>query len=350
MGSLSDKFRRLAVLLEPEVERMAARQAAHIGDFDDAQFDAAQELATFFRGDAAVWQCHAEPIGRLNPDYGLFRWFWHGRSAHAKRSRLDSIIKEGQGYQISELTTDHVEVADEGEAHLLAKVAAQIGRAEGVLRVEDEYGISFIALFEGGPAPRALRKLAPRQNVGHDAAPNIGGEVALDAPSSVRLEAEAPLSARDPRFSVPSPAAEVVAAFAAHDRPASSFVHTIPPTPVHDLGVAALAVRIPSREVVGPLVSAALAHVTHEMGDFFTQALLVVVVEASEAKRRFFVHVVASDATGDLRSLDATPELTSLASKVIADDARSGNGRWRKLLVRLRKTARGAQVEVDVRA
>src|SRR5450755_3399548 len=110
MGALSDKFRRLATLLEPEVERMAAKQAAHIGDFDDAQFDAAQEVATFWRGDSPTWRCHAEPIGRLNPDYGLFRWWWHGRGTSARKSRLDPIIKEGAGYQIGELTTDLVEV------------------------------------------------------------------------------------------------------------------------------------------------------------------------------------------------------------------------------------------------
>jgi hypothetical protein len=92
--------------------------------------------------------------------------------------------------------------------------------------------------------------------------------------------------------------------------------------------------------------------VTNELPEF-QQALLVVVVEVQEhetgTRGRFFVHVVATDPKADLVSLDTTDELVAAAQTVIAADAQSGNGRWRKLLVRLRRTARGASIEVDVR-
>ncbi len=356
MGALSDKFRRLAILLEPEVERMAARQAAHIGHFDDAQFDAAQEIATFWRGEDASWRCHAEPIGRLNPDFGLFRWWWHGRSAAARKSRLDPVIKEGDGYQIGELVTDHVEVANEDEAHLLAKVAAQIARAEGVLRIEDEYGISFIALFEGTPAPKTLRKVAPKQEL---APQSVGGEVSIDddaEPISIEPEPDSVKSINDPRFSVPIPSAAALANAVAHTAP--SLTHTIPPTPLA-FQIQSLRdptpppVRIPSRDVVAPLVQEALTVTTRSTSGEFTQALLTVVVEVDQGaavKGRFFVDVVAIDPKGELVSVDATRELIDAAARTIAADAQSGNGRWRKLLVRLRRTVRGASVEVDVRA
>lgn len=356
MGALSDKFRRLAVLLEPEVARMAAKQAAHIGHFDDAQFDAAQEIATFWRGEDATWRCHAEPIGRLNPDFGLFRWWWHGRSAAARKSRLDPVIKEGDGYQIGELVTDHVEVASEDEAHLLAKVAAQIARADGVLRIEDEYGISFIALFEGTPAPQTLRKLAPKQEL---APQSVGGEVSLGdddlQPISIEPEPASVRSIDDPRFSVPVPTAAAIAS--AVPLTAPNLTHTIPPTPLAFQIAGARAttpppVRIPTREVVASLVQEALAVTTRATNGEFAQALLSVVVEVDEGaavKGRFFVDVVALDPKGELVSVDATHTLIEAAAHTIAADAQSGNGRWRKLLVRLRRTPRGASVEVDVR-
>ena len=216
--------------------------------------------------------CHAEPIGRLNPDFGLLRWWWHGRS---------------------------VEVANEGEAHLLAKVAAQIARADGVLRIEDDYGVSFIALFEGTPAPRTLRKPAPKQAL---APQSVGGEVSLDDADVEPLSIE--------------------------PEPASSE-------------------RGPSI-----LVQEALAVTTRATNGEFAQALLSVVVEVDEGaavQGRFFVDVVALDPKGELVSVDATRALIDAAAHTIAADAQSGNGRWRKLLVRLRRTVRGASVEVDVR-
>jgi hypothetical protein len=302
MGGLSDNFRRLANLLEPEIERMAAKQAMHIGAFDDARYDAPQGLVTFSRRGEVVWRCHAEALGRLDPANGLFNWWWHKPSA--AKSRLDPIVTEGHGYQLVELTRDHVEGVNELEAHQLARVGAQLARAEGVLRLVDAAGVDFIALFEGGP----------------------------------------------PRYSVQMPA--VVpnsASFAPH-------VHTMPPTPVAEVQAQAeraapaepAVARVPPREIVTPLVNAALEHVTRHSAEF-ERALVVVVVETQDGRRRFFVHIVTTDASGELSSLDATRDLVDKAKDVIAKDAMAGGGHWRKLLVRLRRTSRGAQVEVDVR-
>ena len=62
------------------------------------------------------------------------------------------------------------------------------------------------------------------------------------------------------------------------------------------------------------------------------------------------MHFVASDAQGDLVSLEVTRELFETAGKMIGDDAREGNGRWKRLTARLRATAKGASVDVEVKA
>jgi hypothetical protein len=81
----------------------------------------------------------------------------------------------------------------------------------------------------------------------------------------------------------------------------------------------------------------------------FGQALVVVRVELdAQGKGKFFVQVVARDGHGDLVPIDPSRALLDAAAKLIADDARDGNGRWRRLSARLRPTVRGASVDVEV--
>ena len=127
---------------------MVARQAAAIPRFDETHYDGAQEVATFYENGEIVWRARAEPIGRYSGEFGLFRWWWHGQASHTRRARLDRARTEASRYDIQEFTVDHVYVSSDAEAMLVARVAAQLAQAHGVMEKTDEFGTSFVALFE----------------------------------------------------------------------------------------------------------------------------------------------------------------------------------------------------------
>ena len=87
----------------------------------------------------------------------------------------------------------------------------------------------------------------------------------------------------------------------------------------------------------------------HALPHGFKQALLVVTVDQQANKGRFLVQLVASDAQGDLVALEPARDLLDATAKMIAEDARDGNVRWRRLVARLTATGRGASVAVEVR-
>ena len=303
--ALSEKFQRLAAVFEPEIAKMASRPQQRLGRYDDAHFDGSIEVLSFWRDGALLAQGKAALLGVYNPQFGLFRWWFHGRGARvAGKTRLDKALAEASEYAIPELAVDHIEGASEADVLALARVMAHVARAEGVVRIADEYGVSFVALFEG----------------------------TLD----VRAPPAAPAPARNYSVAAPAAAPEINAAL--------SRVRTISGAQVP----AVAPVRDPSREVLAPLVQAGLGLAAAQMPRGFAQALLIVVVEMREAKARFFVQLVGLDASNELVSIDTTRELQDTAAKMIAEDARSGNGRWGKMVVRLRRTERGASVEVTV--
>jgi hypothetical protein len=312
--ALSEKFQRLEAVFEPDITKMIARQQKHLGRYDDALFDGSIEMVSFFRGGALLAQGKGALVGVYNPQFGLFRWWFHGRGARvAGKTRLDKALAEAGEFGIPELAVDHIEGATEADALTLAKVMAHVARAEGVVRIADEYGVSLVALFEGALDVRAQPGASPQ------------GPTAL-APARANYSVAAPVSAPQIQAAI-------------------SRVKTIAGAQT----AAVAKVRDPSREVVAPLVQAGLGLAAAQMPQGFTQAMLIVVVETRDSKARFFVQLAAVDAAGELVSIDTTKELQDTAAKMIADDARSGNGRWGKMVVRLRRTERGASVEVTVK-
>ena len=67
--------------------------------------------------------------------------------------------------------------------------------------------------------------------------------------------------------------------------------------------------------------------------DHAQRALLIINVDTSREKARFFVTLVASTDDGDLAAVDTTRELLDATGAMLGEDSRSGNGRWRKLVV-----------------
>jgi hypothetical protein len=109
-------------------------------------------------------------------------------------------------------------------------------------------------------------------------------------------------------------------------------------------------IREPLREFVMPVGQLAHAEFNRECSDGFQQGLVIVQLDVSGERARFFASLVVVDARGELRVLDTTPEMIQATAKLIGDDARSGNGRWRRLVVRIARTQRGASVDVKVTA
>jgi hypothetical protein len=307
--NLSASFRRLATLLEPEVARMVARQAAAIPRFDETHYDGAQEVATFYDNGEIVWRARAEPIGRYSGEFGLFRWWWHGQASHTRRARLDRARTEASRYDIQEFTVDHVYVSSDAEAMLVARVAAQLAQAHGVMEKTDEFGTSFVALFERtNDASQAQR--ANVQAISAPPAPPASGRPSIAPPVASLSMPPAPAPS-----SLPPPAREI---------------------------------RPPDQAAVVPLATLAFAIGSSALAEDLMQVLLVVVVDVADARGRFFTSLTGCDLRGDMHSLDATRELTQASATFIADELRNGNGRWRKLAVRVTKTPRGGTVEASV--
>lgn len=316
--ALSNKFQRLAVLMEPDVQKLRDKHAQRVAGHDAVRFDERANVVTYARKGSIVAQLRAEKIGDWSSELALFRWWFIGIKfgEHAHR-RLDVAYREGEQYGLTELTTETITVETPNDADTVAYLAAQLSRADGVLRATQGDRVVYFALFDGKPsdAPRAPFSVAPPRT--HEMTSLRPGAASRTIPPHA-IEVSA-----DDGFDIPpAPRAPSISQ---------------PPSPV----------REPTREIFMPLAQAALGDVAASLPRF-GQALLVVRVESANGKGRFFVQLVALDDRGDLVALDPSRGLLDAAGRMIADDARSGNGRWHKLVARLRPTDRGAAVDLDV--
>ena len=321
-------LRQLYELLEEDVGQMLATYTARIERHDEVRLDRVQRTATFFKEGARLWQAHAEPLGRLNPAFGQFRWWWHGhaRPPSGRPSRLDAIMIDGLRFRVAELTTDPVTIADGEEATMLATVAARLAGAEGMVRVDDAHGALFVALFES-PGVAVHSALFPSwTTLPAQRLPDLGD---VTAPSD-----------GNQRYSIPP--AHVIVTTSGVSVPTSP-LRSPAPLPNAPVGE-------PRREVLAPLLQTVFSIASTAMPGGVTEVLLVVIVDVLESGARYFVQAVALTPESQLVSLDTSIELAQETERMLEADTASGNGRWSKLVARMRRTARGASVEVEVKA
>jgi hypothetical protein len=295
MAALGPAFRRLAALHERDVAQMRERQEARAAGHDGTQYQAAEQRMVYSRGGQPLWSPRAELMARFLDDLGLLRWWWYGALHGTTRSRLDALVAEGQRWQVDELTRDSVQVETLEAADELCALAANLARADGVVRTQEGDVWSFYALYDAG-ARRAADGSVP-------------------APPST----------------FPPPAA-------------LRALQSLPPPQIHEMGTASE----PSRELVTPVAQEAMVVLRGAMPHGFTQALLTVNVDVANGKARFFVHLVALDAAGDLAPLDPSQRLFDAVATMIGEHRRRGGGDWRKLVLRMRATERGASIDVRV--
>ncbi len=118
---LDNKFRRLALLMEPDIVRMLERQSQRIVGHDDVKWDEGHHVVAYYRHGTLIWAARGELVGSFTPELGLFRWWFLNRgTSPAAKLRLDEAYREGQRYALSELTLDQVYVDNEPEADLIA--------------------------------------------------------------------------------------------------------------------------------------------------------------------------------------------------------------------------------------
>jgi serine/threonine protein kinase len=94
-------------------------------------------------------------------------------------------------------------------------------------------------------------------------------------------------------------------------------------------------IRDPSRALLQPFADAALADLGTAVPNGFKQAVVIVTLDVEKGKARFFAQLVATDEHGDLWTPEASMDLVRAAGTLIAEDARDGNGRWQRLVVKL---------------
>ncbi|MEO7097192.1 MAG: DUF6882 domain-containing protein [Polyangiales bacterium] len=372
---IDDRLRKLAALMQGDVMRGRERHAARISGHDAMVFDE-RGTVQFRRGPAVLHRARAEVLASFSPELGLFRWGWAGRGSGAAAVTIDGAFREGRRQGLQELTCEQLTVDSEDDARLLIEVAAQLVRAEAVVHREEGTRVVFFALFDGGststssasmgrhgdprdavvgapgfrPAEVGTFSLAPPTSSSHPTsrttAPPMRSLPPM-APIEVSRELEdfeSVLVRPAPRSTAPSTA------------PGLDFQTSPPPpggTPMERGSIPTPAppeVRQPSRATFFPLAQLALGHVAAVLPGGFRQALLVITIDVQASKGRFFVQLVASDARGDLLSLEPSRDLLDATARFIGEDAREGNSRWRRLVARLTATAKGASVDVEVKA
>jgi hypothetical protein len=355
--ALSNKLRRLALLVEPDVQKMIEKHAQRVAGHDSVRYDERSNLVTYARQGSVIFQPRAEKIAEYAHELGLFRWWFVGIKfgEHAHR-RLDVAYREGEQYGLTELTTESITVDTPTDADTVAFLAAQLARADGVLRATQGEKVIYFALFDNKPsdAPRApdlrdtsVNSPSQRPPVDTDRPVNFRPAI-VGAPAKPFSIAPMPryestsLRPGSASRSMPPPSPIEVSTDDGFDIPPPPRAPSVPTPAINNIPI-----REPKRELFMPFAQTALGDVGASVPGF-GQALLVVRVETSNGKGRFFVQLVALDADGDLIALDPSRALLDAAARMIADDARDGNGRWHKLAARLRPTERGASVDLDV--
>ena len=370
---IDDRLRKLAASMEGDFARGRERHAARISGHDAVSFDE-RGVVLFRRGATVLHRARAEVLASFSPELGLFRWGWAGRGSGVAGGTIDGAFREGQRHGFQELTCEQLTVDNEEEAHLLIEVAAQLVRAEAVVHREEGTRIVFFALFDGLGAPTTppagpSRHGDPREalTTGSGFRPAAVGTFSLPAPAggvTASRTIAPPTRTLPPIAPIEVSGREEPEEIIVHPLPRTGTMsaapglemQTAPPppggTPMERGSIPTPAppeVRQPSRTTFFPLAQLALGHVAAVLPGGFRQALLVITIDVQASKGRFFVQLVASDARGDLVSLEPSRDLLDATARFIGEDAREGNARWRRLVARLTATAKGAAVDVEVK-
>ncbi len=262
---------------------------ARVASHDEIRIDENRQIIAWLRAGMLVLEAPAELVGTWFPELGLFRWWWSGKETTLSLtpSRLDEAFAHAQKADLRALLTRQHQLDGEEDATMLCRVATYFAHATGMVREQRGDRVSYFAVF----AASTRAPIVPD----------------LDIVRTLPPPAVAPT-----RPSTPPPSADA---------------------PRRDSQAPPPHVREPTRDLLVPLVHVANELLRRSTGDHAQRALLIVNVDTSREKARFFVTLVTSTDDGDLAAVDTTRELLDATGTMLGEDARSGNGRWRKLVV-----------------
>jgi hypothetical protein len=268
-----------------------ARMHAHesrVAGYDDVLVDGDRQLAVWKRLGMLMLEAPAELVGSYTPDLGLFRWWWSGKENRLQLvpSRLDAAFAHAQKTDLRALLTRQLQLDSEADAEMLCRIAAHFANATAMLCQEQGDRLSYYAVF----AAQTRAPIVPDLDI-------------------VRT--------------LPPPA--------------------VSPAPARP-SAAPAAVREPSRTLLLPLVHIGNGLMRRTFRERTRRGLLIVTVDTAREKARFFVTLIAATAEGELAAIDTTRDLLDAAGIMLGEDARSGNGRWRKLVVHLECAGEGAEI------
>jgi hypothetical protein len=293
--------------------------ASRIAGYDDERIDATRQTAAWFKVGMLLLEAPIELVGTFFPELGLFRWWWSGKENTIAFTpcRMDEAFAEAQRTQIRELLTRQMQLDGVRDAEMLCRVAACHARASAMVGQQEGDRFAWYAVFAASPRP----PIAQREQSAPPAS----------SPSpSERVVPDLDLPRREPYLE----AARTMPPGAVAPKPSWPPIVEAPPP----------SAREPARQLLLPVAHAAGALLRRALHTPFRSALLIVNVDKARDKARYFVTLVAATQDGELASVDTTREVIDAVGHLLAEDSKTGNGRWRKLVMRLVSEGEGIAI------
>ena len=300
-------------------EEWGARMRTHasrVAGHDDERVDAKRQTAAWFRVGMLLLEAPIELVGTFFPELGLFRWWWSGKENTIALTpcRMDEAFAEAQRTELRELLTRQMQLDGPQDAEVLCRVAAFWARASAMVAQTEGDHVAWYAVFAAAPRPALVRR----------------SESAPAPSSSEPVVPDLDLPRREPYLE----AARTMPPAAVAPKPSSPLVTEAPPP----------SAREPARQLLLPVAHAAGALLRRALHTPFRSALVIVNVDAARDKARYFVTVVAATEDGELATVDTTRDVVDAVGQLLAEDAKAGNGRWRKLVMRLATEGRAVAI------
>jgi len=290
-----DVVRRLDDSIRNEFERLQDAHTARIAAQDDELIDPSTHAARWSHKGTPLWEGRVELVARYAPDVGVFRWWWTAQAdgTASPQSRLDRAYAEAQRTNLAVLLSRQIVLDDAADAEMLSRVACYLGRAHALLARAEGAQIAYYALYESASSlERAMTE--PHHKPTPPPAVTMAPRYAQSMPP--------PPVAPKPPSQAPAPLK----------------------TPVKE----------PALELVFPVAVAAAIAIRRALGGSFQSAMMVIVIDTSREKARFYTQLAAISALGELEAPDTGRELMEAVTAMIVSDSKTGNGRWHKLIVR----------------
>lgn len=340
---LEEPTRRLALSVQPDLERMVDRERLRAARGEQVIYDAFSRMATWqTRRGEIIGRWYGEVLAAWVVRDRFLRWTWTSRPSSASEfgsvagaSHAEVVSREGEERGVPQLAMGVVADLDEDEAITLARLGVVVARGEGLEIRRNGAEIELVGLFDA-PRPRAKEADPSRYSV---PPPPV---TRSSSPPGARGRSTAPGASRSSPPAPPyGPLPPIREIFGPPSRRRSS-----PPPRERRI-------REPARVLFLPVASMVLDRVA-KAAPGYQQALFVLAVDRRAPRDprddlRLSVQLVVLDASSALRAIDLPGEIVASAARLVEADHDDGNGPWRKLSARITpKPDGGATLNVDV--